>query len=102
MRCLLSCSSEDKVKKEEETDDHGSYDDICTIASVPGDFLKSCRTKLERLGRGSNTVALLLHLVQLTLIFKHPVQVATHFVSDLIKSLLDIVLLGGLFVLFQI
>ena len=44
------CSSEDKVEKEEETDDHGSYDDICTIASVPGNFLKSCRTKLERLG----------------------------------------------------
>ena len=50
MRYLRVCSSEDKVEKEEETDDHGSYDDICTIASVPGNFLKSCRAKLERLG----------------------------------------------------
>ena len=69
---------------------------------MSGDFLESSRAHLESLCCRSDCVTLVLHHVDLALIFKHFVQVTPHFVGHLIQSLLNFVSSGRIFSFFEI
>lgn len=78
------CISKNEVEHEDETEDHGGNNDVCSVAPVASDFLQSCGTQLKGLGSVADAVAFLFHHVDFALVFKHFVQVASHFAGNFV------------------
>ena len=81
--------SEDKVEKQEETNQHGRNDEVGAVSAVTGNLFQASGAELKGFGRGSDAVAFALHHVDFVLVFKHTVQVAPHLVGNCVEGLLN-------------